>query len=101
MALTISVCENCGEVLVPPRLRCPECRKDMRTFEASGMGIVVTHTTVHVVPEGFEAPIMVALVKLDAGGQVLARWESRLETGMRVDVEEMEDGTHRVRQVQE
>lgn len=96
MTLAISVCDSCGEVLAPPRLRCPECRKEMRALEASGLGSVVTHTTVHVVPEGFEPPITVGLVKLDAGGQVLARAEFPLETGMRVDVEETEDGTHRI-----
>ncbi len=99
MGLNISVCEACGEVLAPPRLRCPECRKEMKVFEASGLGSVVTHTTVHVVPEGFDPPIMVGLVKLDAGGQVLARADFPLEMGMRVDVEELEDGTHRIEKV--
>ena len=99
MSLEISVCDSCGEVLAPPRLKCPECRKEMRMEDVSGAGVVVTHTTVHVVPEGFQAPIMVGLVKLDAGGQVLARSESELETGMRVDVEALEDGTHRLTQV--
>ncbi len=68
----------------------------MRVDEVSGEGTVLTHTTVHVVPEGFTAPIVVGLVKLDAGGQVLARSDLELETGMRVDVEELEDGTHRL-----
>ena len=93
MGLKISVCEECGEVMVPPRLKCPECRREMKVFDASGMGVVVTHTTVHVVPEGFDPPIMVGLVRLDAGGQVLARADFGLETGMRVNVEEREDGT--------
>ena len=96
MGLNISVCEKCGEFLAPPRLRCPECRREMRVFEASGLGSVMTHTTVHVVPEGFDPPIMVGLVKLDAGGQVLARADFPLETGMRVNVDELEDGTHRI-----
>ena len=96
MDLNISVCEECGEVLAPPRLRCPECRNEMKVFEASGLGMVVTHTTIHVVPEGFEPPIMVGLVKLDAGGKVLARADFQLETGMRVKVKEQEDGTHRI-----
>jgi uncharacterized OB-fold protein len=68
----------------------------MRVVEVSGEGTILTHTTVHVVPDGFTAPIMVGLVRLDAGGQVLARSDSRLETGMRVDVEEQGDGTHRL-----
>jgi len=99
MSLEISVCDSCGEALAPPRLKCPECRNEMRMEDVSGAGVIVTHTTVHVVPEGFQAPIMVGLVKLDAGGQVLARADFDLETGMRVDVEALEDGTHRLTQV--
>lgn len=96
MSLKVSACDGCGEVLAPPRPRCPECRGEMRVAEVSGEGTVLTHTTVQVVPEGFTAPIRVGLVKLDAGGQVLARSDIDLETGMRVDVEELEDGTHRL-----
>jgi uncharacterized OB-fold protein len=96
MALKVSICESCGEMLAPPRSKCPECRKEMDAVEVSGKGVVATHTTVHVVPEGFEAPIRVGLVKLDAGGQVLAKADFELDTGMRVDVEELEDGTHRM-----
>ncbi len=96
MSLKVSKCDSCGEVLAPPRLKCPECRKEMQMEEVSGVGVIITHTTVHVVPEGFSAPIMVGLVKLDAGGQVLARSDFELETGMRVDVKELEDGTHRL-----
>jgi uncharacterized OB-fold protein len=96
MSLEVSKCDSCEEVLAPPRLKCPECRKEMRMEEVSGVGVIITHTTVHVVPEGFSAPIVVGLVRLDAGGQVLARSDFELETGMRVDVEELEDGTHRI-----
>ena len=96
MTLKIAVCEDCGEVIAPPRQLCPECRSEMTVFEASGLGTVSTYTTIHVVPEGFEAPIHVGLVKLDAGGQVLARADFDLETGMRGNVEELEDGTHRM-----
>ena len=100
MVLKVSVCANCGETLAPPRLKCPECRKEMETREVEGTGIVATHTTIHVVPEGFKAPIHVGLVKLDSGGQVLAKAEFDLETGMRVDVEELDDGTHLIHQVE-
>ena len=96
MSLEVSICDSCEEVLAPPRLKCPECRKEMRIEEVGGAGVIITHTTVHVVPEGFQAPIMVGLVKLDAGGQVLARSDFELETGMKVDVKELEDGTHRL-----
>ncbi len=96
MSLEVSKCDPCEEVLAPPRLKCPECRKEMRIEEVDGAGVIITHTTVHIVPEGFQAPIMVGLVKLDAGGQVLARSDFELETGMKVDVKELEDGTHRL-----
>jgi uncharacterized OB-fold protein len=94
MALKVSICVNCGETLAPPRLKCPECRKEMEEIEVDGAGVVATYTTVHVVPEGFQPPIIVGLVRLEAGGQVLARSEFELETGMTVDVEELADGTH-------
>lgn len=95
MTLHVSVCERCEEMLVPPRTTCPECRGKMETHEVDGAGQVLTHTTVYVVPEGFEAPIKVGLIKLDAGGQVLARADFDLEIGQRVRVEELDDGTHR------
>jgi uncharacterized OB-fold protein len=69
----------------------------MAVRELDGAGEVVTHTTVHVVPEGFQAPIRVGLVRLDAGGQVLARSEVAVEIGTRVTVEELPDGTHLLR----
>ena len=100
MGLNISVCDECGEVLAPPRLRCPDCRKEMTVYDVSGVGLVVTHTTIHVVPDGFDPPIMIGLVKLDAGGQVLGRADFALETGMRVNVEEQNDGTHRIELVE-
>ncbi len=96
MALNVSICEKCGEIMAPPRSKCPECRKEMDVVSVDGKGVVATHTTVHVVPEGFEAPIRIGLVKLDMGGQVLAKAEFDLDTGMRVDVEELGDGTHRM-----
>ena len=97
MGIRVSVCEKCKETIVPPRARCPNCREEMTVREVGGTGSVVTHTTVHVVPDGFQAPIRVGLVRLDAGGQVLARSEVELELGMRVSVVELPDGTHMVR----
>ncbi len=35
MGLKISVCEECGEVLAPPRRRCPECRREMKVIEVA------------------------------------------------------------------
>lgn len=97
MAIKVSVCDKCLETLVPPRVRCPTCRGEMRTAMADGIGEIVTHTTVHVVPEGFQAPVRVGLVRLDGGGQVLARSDAELEMGQRVKVEELPDGTHMLR----
>ena len=97
MKVRASVCDRCHETILPPRERCPECRGPMAVRELDGAGEVVTHTTVHVVPEGFQAPIRVGLVRLDAGGQVLARSEVEVEIGTRVTVEELPDGTHLLR----
>jgi uncharacterized OB-fold protein len=96
MPIRVSVCDRCGETLVPPRERCPTCRGPMRVATVDGLGEVVTHTTVHVVPEGFQAPVRVGLVRLDGGGQVLARSDVEIEMGARVKVEELPDGTHQL-----
>lgn len=59
---------GCGQVHFPPRKVC-ECGMETGPFTFSGRGTIVTYTTIHVGPAGFErnTPYHVALVKLDEG----------------------------------
>ncbi len=68
-SLTGTRCEECGELHMPPRAVCVCGSTDMRPFTFSGNGEVVSYTTIHVAPAGFEhkTPYNVALIKLDEG----------------------------------
>lgn len=60
---------SCGQVHFPPRAVC-ECGNDkLEPFTFCGNGEIVSYTTIHVGPSGFEknTPYNVALIKLDEG----------------------------------
>lgn len=66
-------CERCGDAIFPSRSLCPKCRHlsvgKLRAEQFSGDGEVVSFTTVHVAPLGFElqTPYVLAIVKLAEG----------------------------------
>jgi uncharacterized OB-fold protein len=43
----------------------------MENVELNGRGIVQSHTTLQVPPEGFNAPLLLALVELEHGAMIL------------------------------
>jgi hypothetical protein len=68
-------CRNCGEVNFPPRADCANClSSDVEWVQLSGKGKLITYTTAHFAPVGFEddAPYTLALVELEEGPRVLA-----------------------------
>jgi len=84
MDLKASKC-HCGAVSVPPRAHCPRCGRDMVPGSVSGRGKVISYSVLHVPPEGFKAPVMVALVTLESGARVFCHFDK--EPGMDADVE--------------
>jgi uncharacterized OB-fold protein len=63
-------CKGCGKVWFPPRLVCPDCKK--QTFEKVRLpdrGKLTTYTVIRVAPKDFtdEAPYVVGIVELDGG----------------------------------
>ncbi|MFW9926863.1 MAG: Zn-ribbon domain-containing OB-fold protein [Candidatus Thorarchaeota archaeon] len=69
-----SLCKKCGRVIVPPRETCPYCGMKagpMEIQELRNMGIVQSYTTLMMPPEGFKAPLMMALVELEYGALIL------------------------------
>ena len=65
-------CNQCGAYTAPPKKVCMECAsEDMEIVELNGKGEIQTFTVINVPPEGFEAPYMVALVKLDEGPWIM------------------------------
>jgi hypothetical protein len=66
-------CNQCGAYTVPPQKVCSECSSEnMEVLEMSRNGEVQTFTVIYVPAEGFEAPYIVALVKLEEGSWVTA-----------------------------
>ena len=92
--LEANKCKNCGIILFPPRLVCPECNK--REFEETRLaerGKVVTYTIIRVPPHQFvdQAPYAVGIVELDDGvkltGQIVDCDFEDLKIGQRVKIE--------------
>lgn len=72
--LMAAKCNNCGEVMLPPRPVCRKCfGKDLMWVELKGHGKLLTYTVIHVSPKQFEAdcPYPVGIVRLDDGPQLL------------------------------
>ena len=65
-----SKCGNCQKTFFPPRILCPEChRKSVGKMESTKLpevGEVVTYSTVHNAPKGFEmqVPYVMAIIKM-------------------------------------
>lgn len=69
-------CPNCSVKIFPPRDVCIECKAEAKDlFTLTGVGEVYSYTTVYHPPAGFEfnAPYVVALVKLDEGPVLTAQ----------------------------
>lgn len=67
-------CGNCETVFFPPRYVCPKCRRigKLEPYQLKGKGKIVSHTVVHVPPNGFEiqTPYVLAIVELKEGPRV-------------------------------
>lgn len=69
-------CPSCQTKIYPPRDVCLECAAPAKElFELTGEGEVYSYTTVYSAPAGFEfnAPYVMALVKLDEGPLLTAQ----------------------------
>jgi len=88
-------CEGCGNVVVPPRKICGECKRVMDEWvEVGPAGTVENYTVGHVtlnkgLAEPADPPVMLALIKLDGATSLLAgevrRTEpAELKNGLRV-----------------
>ncbi len=61
-------CKSCGEKYFPPRADCSNClSSDMEWFEISGLGKLISFSTLIYAPTGFEddLPYTIALAQFD------------------------------------
>ncbi|MDF1537773.1 MAG: OB-fold domain-containing protein [Candidatus Thorarchaeota archaeon] len=69
-----SVCNECNRTVIPPRDICPYCGPGLSPMTLkllSNEGTILSYTSLHSPPEGFEPPVLLALVELAEGGSVL------------------------------
>jgi len=87
-------CRRCGTTYFPPRADCSACLgDDMEWVELKGPGRLITYTTAHYGPTGFdqEVPYVLAVAEFPEGVRVFGRMsrgvaEQELRPGMEVKV---------------
>ena len=97
--ITSSKCKDCGRVIIPPRETCPYCGKTagpMEQMELPNRGVVQSYTTLQMPPEGFKAPLPMALVELEHGALILClasgQTGSSVNIGDQVEIETDSEG---------
>lgn len=96
-------CKKCGTGYFPPKMDCPSCLdSDVEWFEITGTGKLVTYTTIHYGPSGFEdeAPYTLAIADFD-GLRVFGRISKDVEVesvvpGMAVKVVPVKSGEEKI-----
>ena len=98
MGLLMATRCDCGMLLLPPKDRCVHCGGDTRPLTIGSAGVILTFTILHYPPEGFDPPLVLALVELeDEDGlktKVLCsgkKLEEGLSIGTKVEVEKSGD----------
>jgi len=89
-----SKCKQCGRESFPPRADCSACLSgDFEFTELSGQATLVSHTTIHAAPTGFEdvVPYTIGVVDLKETGRLLAWFGDSIsgddiEIGMKLQV---------------
>jgi uncharacterized OB-fold protein len=92
------VCEECKNLILPPRLICTKCGSTNLTEQCfNGKGAIRTKTVIHVPLSKFQdlSPYTVGIIELDEGpmitGMVLGDID-KIKIGDRVEAVYMEEG---------
>ena len=61
-------CTNCGYIEFPMELSCRQCNsKSIKNICLSGKGTIYTYTVIRAPPDGFEAPYIMGIIRLEEG----------------------------------
>ncbi len=91
-AIRGSRCPQCGWVVAPATRICPRHPVAMMPVEFPGYGSVLSYTTLSSPPEGFKAPLHIAMVELPGGARIFChgRQSRDLKIGRRVAIEQVD-----------
>jgi hypothetical protein len=91
--IAASRCPRCEVVVAPPAAYCPWHPVAMTPTTVTGVGEIVSFTTLHAAPEGFRSPLNIAIVELEGGARFVCHGaETRgLRIGSTVAIEAIDD----------
>ena len=69
-SIEASRCPRCERMVVPGARYCPDHPVAMEPASVPGVGEIVSFTTLHSPPEGFKAPLHIALIELEGGARL-------------------------------
>jgi DUF35 OB-fold domain, acyl-CoA-associated len=69
--ISASRCPRCHMLVAPPAAYRPHPPVRMNPTMLSGVGEVVSFTTLHMPPQGFRSPLHLAVVELDGGARFI------------------------------
>jgi uncharacterized OB-fold protein len=68
----VPVCLDCETAFFPPAPLCPHCGHGEAEWTDAGRGTLYSFTRQHRTAPGFDSPIVMGIVELDAGPRLLA-----------------------------
>ncbi|RLF45866.1 transcriptional regulator [Thermococci archaeon] len=99
-------CNNCGQIMLPPRKFCLKCGKsNLEEIELTGKGKIDVFTVIHVPPPFMKdkAPYVVAIVEMDEGPKIMGRLidinpeePEKIKSGMKVEFRSLEENDKKV-----
>jgi hypothetical protein len=80
-------------MVVPPAHYCPDHPVAMEPATVPGVGEIVSFTTLHSPPEGFKAPLHIALIELEGGARLFCHGQETrgFKIGSSVGVESLDN----------
>ena len=91
-SIEASRCPRCERMVVPPAHYCPDHPVAMEPASVPGVGEIVSFTTLHSPPEGFKAPLHIALIELEGGARLFCHGQETrgIKIGSSVGVESLD-----------
>jgi len=91
--IAASRCPRCQRMVVPVARHCPDHPVSMEPATVPGVGEIVSFTTLHSPPEGFKAPLHIALIELEGGARLFCHGEGTrgIKIGSSVGVESLDN----------
>ncbi|HEX9126077.1 MAG TPA: OB-fold domain-containing protein [Methylomirabilota bacterium] len=91
-AIEASRCPRCARIVVPGARYCPDHPVAMEPATVPGFGEIVSFTTLHSPPEGFKAPLHIALIELEGGARLFCHGQETrgIKIGSSVGVESLD-----------